>query len=244
MVPLRLNPKLDPAPFARIYAEQKMVQIEDIFEPEIADAIERTLASLPWKLLAQDEAGQNVMLSREQLAAMPQDARARFEQSMRQRAAANLGYTYFAYPMIEAAVSGWDPQHPIHRLTQFLNSPPFLEFARALISFPNLTKIDAHASNYMRGHYLTRHVDDGARKERRAAYTLGLTRKWEPDWGGLLLFLDDKQNVTRGFVPRFNVLTVFDGLMLHSVTQVAGFAPAQRLSVAGWFRDDPLPARQ
>jgi Rps23 Pro-64 3,4-dihydroxylase Tpa1-like proline 4-hydroxylase len=46
--------------------------------------------------------------------------------------------------------------------------------------------------------------------------------------------------VQRGFVPRFNTLTVFDGLRLHSVSSISTFAPQPRLSVAGWFRDDAL----
>ncbi|MBY0562642.1 MAG: 2OG-Fe(II) oxygenase [Hyphomonadaceae bacterium] len=243
MLSFRLNPALDVVGLARTYAQDKIVQIEDMFDPQTADAMEVAMRGLPWRLLCQNERGESILLSREELVAMSKEERARFEGGIRERAAANLGYTYFAYPMIDALLAGREPGHPIHALTEFLNSAPFLEFARTLIGCPGLTKIDGHATNYQRGHYLTRHIDDGARKERRAAYTLGFTRKWEPDWGGLLLFLDEKNNVRRGFLPRFNVLTVFDGLMLHTVTQVSGFAPAARLSVAGWFRDDPLPAR-
>lgn len=239
MVQLRLNPALDPAPYARIYAEQKCVQIANLFEPEVADALERVLLALPWRLLCQNEFRETVLLTQDQLRAMSPEARKALEDGIRQRAAENFGYTYYAYPMLEAAQKGWDPEHPIHALTAFLNSPEFIDFAGKLIGHPGLTKIDAHASNYQRGQYLTRHKDDGARKERRAAYTIGFSRNWQPDWGGLLLFLDDNGDVLRGFKPRFNVLTVFDGLMLHSVTSVSTFAPAGRMSVAGWFRDDP-----
>ncbi|MEQ1493596.1 MAG: 2OG-Fe(II) oxygenase family protein, partial [Terricaulis sp.] len=66
---------------------------------------------------------------------------------------------------------------------------------------------------------------------------LGFSRKWEPDWGGLL-FLDENKDISRAYLPRFNTLTVFDGLRLHSVSAVSAFAPAPRLSVVGWFRDD------
>jgi len=67
-----------------------------------------------------------------------------------------------------------------------------------------------------------------------------MTKDWQPDWGGLLLFLDDKQDVVQGFLPRFNVLTVFDINYLHTVTQVSSFAGKLRTSVTGWFRDDAV----
>jgi Rps23 Pro-64 3,4-dihydroxylase Tpa1-like proline 4-hydroxylase len=189
-------------------------------------------------LICQNDDRQTILLTMEELERMPKEDRRRLEEGIRRRAADNFGYTYYAYPMIEARTRGLDPQHPIHALTDFLNSRPFIDFAKTLISCPSLTKVDAHASNYQRGHYLTRHVDDGAQKERRAAYTIGFSRRWQPDWGGLLLFLESGGDVIRGLAPRFNVLTVFDGLQLHSVSAISTFAPAPRLSVAGWFRDD------
>ncbi|WP_395647167.1 2OG-Fe(II) oxygenase [Terricaulis sp.] len=240
MTQLRLNPAIDVQAYARTYAANKVVQIPNLFEPEIAEALERVLLGAPWKLLCQNEFGENILLSQEQLKIMRPEARKELEDGIRERAARNLGYTYYAYPMIEALKRGDNREHPIHALTMFLNSPEFVAFARALISDPRVTKIDAHASNYQRGHYLTRHVDDGAQKERRAAYTIGFSRNWQPDWGGLLAFLDDNLDFKRAYIPRFNTLTVFDGLMPHTVTSVSSFAPNGRISVAGWFRDDPL----
>ena len=239
---LRLNPALDPAPFARFYAAQKAIQIPGLFEEALAYQIEAALLALPWRLICQNDAGQNVVLTRDEIAAMSAEQRRALEDGIRRRAAENFGFTYFTYPMIEARLGNWNPGHPIHALTDFLNSAEFIAFAKTLIGEPRLIKIDCHATNYQPGHFLTRHVDEGDKYERRAAYTIGLSRKWEPDWSGLLLFLDEQLNIKRGFTPGFNVLTVFDGLMPHTVTAVSTFAPAPRLSIAGWFRDD-TPAK-
>jgi SM-20-related protein len=241
---LRLNPSLDAEVHARAYAETKCVQINGLFEPAIADVLEQTLLSLPWRLVTQDERQHNILLTRDLLAAMSPAEKQKLEEGVRARAAQNFGYCYFCYPMIDARLGGWDEGHPIHALTDFLNSPDFLAFARTIIGNPAVTKIDAQASNYRCGHFLTRHKDDGAKQERRAAYTIGFSRNWQTDWGGLLMFIDDKLDVTRAFLPRFNVLTVFDGMMLHAVSPVSAFAPAPRLSIAGWFRDDPPAGRQ
>jgi len=135
------------------------------------------------------------------------------------------------------------PDHPIHDLTNFLNSAEFIAFARAIIGDAKVSKIDCFASAYQRGHFLTRHKDEGEKLERRAAYTIGFSRNWQPDWGGLLMFLDDNNDVSRALLPRFNTLTVFDGLKLHAVSPISSFAPQSRLSIAGWFRDDPVARR-
>lgn len=239
MPDIRLNPTLDPAPFARIYAQKKCVQITPLFEDDVADALAKAVASLPWRLVCQNDAGQNLLLTAEQVKQMPPAEKQALDAGIRQRAANNLGFTYLTYPMVHAVLENWDPGHPIHLLTQFLNSRELIDFAGAVIGHKSLTKTDAHATNYQRGHYLTRHIDDGERKERRAAYTLGFSREWQPDWGGLLLFLTPDGDVISGLRPRFNTLTIFDGLQLHAVSSVSNFVTAQRLSIAGWFRDDP-----
>jgi Rps23 Pro-64 3,4-dihydroxylase Tpa1-like proline 4-hydroxylase len=141
--------------------------------------------------------------------------------------------------MIEAYMRGWDPGHPIHLATEFINSPEFLELGRRVTGVSAVNKADAHATFYGPGDFLTRHLDEGEDKERRAAYVLGLTEGWQPDWGGLLLFLKDNQDVREGYLPRFNVLTIFDIKYLHTVTQVSSFAGGGRYSITGWFRDDP-----
>lgn len=234
----RINRKLDLAAYAKTYAEHGIVQIQNLFDDDTADHIESVLLSLPWRLVCQDDSKRNIILLPEQLRAMPAEERAALEAGIRRRAAENFGYAYLTYPMIQAAMSRWDPGHPIHEITMLLNSPAFVSMAREIISCPGVVKLDAQASIYRPGNFLTRHVDDGQKLERRAAYTIGFTRKWEPDWGGLLMFVDDNKDISRAYLPRFNTLTVFDGLRLHSVSAISAFAPVPRLSIVGWFRDD------
>ena len=234
----RINRNLDLASYARTYAEEGLVQIPNLFDEETAAQIESVLLSLPWRLVCQDDSKKNVILTAEQMRAMSAEERAALEGGIRKRAAENFGYAYLTYPMIQAALSRWDPGHPIHDITLLMNSPTVLSIAREIINCPGLAKTDAQASNYRPGNFLTRHIDDGLKLERRAAYTIGFTRRWEPDWGGLLMFVDEKKDISRAYLPRFNTLTIFDGLRLHSVSAVSAFAPLPRLSIVGWFRDD------
>ena len=245
-IELRLNPDLDPADFAPVYRERKLVQIPDILPRDAADAVEAMLRrNIQWRLVF-PEPSQTPGARETIVQITKQDAESMGRAAMQQRLAGvmerareNIGFLYNAYPMIEAYMKGWEPGHPIHQLTEFLNSPEFLEFGRAVIGADVITKADAQATLYRGGNFLTRHVDEGYDKERRAAYTFGFTRRWEPDWGGLLMFLDGDHNVTRGLVPRFNTLSLFDGRLLHTVSAVSPFAGAGRFQITGWLRDDP-----
>lgn len=243
---LRLNPDLDPADFAPAYARDRLVRVPEVFEPETADAIEEVLMrSLRWRLVFPEpssNAGEpetTIVLTQEEIAAMGRQAMAERMQGVMVRARDNYGYLYQSYPMIQAYTAGWDPGHPIHQITEFLNSEEFLEFGRIVIGAELITKADVQATLYARGNFLTRHTDEGHDRERRAALTLGFTRKWEPDWGGLLAFFDEDLDIRRALTPRFNMLSIFDGRIMHSVSPVAPFAGAGRYQITGWLRDDP-----
>ena len=60
---LRLNPALDPAPFAAAYARDGVVQVPALFDPEVADDIAAVLErGTPWSLVHSDEAGREQIL--------------------------------------------------------------------------------------------------------------------------------------------------------------------------------------
>ncbi|WP_019960245.1 2OG-Fe(II) oxygenase [Woodsholea maritima] len=249
-VELRLNPDLDVAHFKAIYQRDGLVQIPDILPFETANALHEVLSkSIPWKMVFAESSPQQgtpdriTQLSNDDIQAMGQAAFGQKMNTVMAMARNNLGFLYHSYPMIQAAIEGWDPGHPIHHLTQFLNSREFLDFGCAVIGAETITKADAQATLYAPNNFLTRHVDDGFNKERRAAYTFGFTPHWEPDWGGLLMFLDKDKNIRQGYLPRFNTLTLFDGLRIHSVSCVSPFAGAGRYQITGWLRDDPIPGR-
>ena len=241
---LRLNPSLTAEDYIDTYRRDGFVQIADVLEPDLADYLAIVLEShTPWRLVHGAGSGPTYLTPAE-IQAMGRPAFAAIMDTVMARAAENHGYLYQVYPMIKAYLEGWDPGHPLHAVTEFLQSDEVREFGRRVIGADRVTKVDAQATFYGRGHYLTRHVDQGDKSERRAAYTLGFSRDWEPDWGGLLAFITPDRDVERAWTPGFNVLTLFDGLRMHSVTAVAPFAPRPRYSITGWLRDDPPAGRQ
>lgn len=127
---------------------------------------------------------------------------------------------------------GW----AMDRLVDGYNSPEVLGIVAELTGEP-VNRFHGDATRYLPGHFLTRH-DDGRRRARRVlAAVLGLC-DWQADWGGLLLFHDDADEISRGWVPQFNTLSLFSVPQPHSVSAVTQLAPYPRLAIAGWFYSD------
>ena len=234
---LRLNPALKASDFSADFARDGVVQITPLFEPEVAQALAQMLEqAMPWdRALSTPDNGFEV-LDRPALTALGPAAVGERIKAVSARAAKGFAFVYLAYPMISAVLAGRDPNHPIHDLTHWINSREFLDFGQAVIGAEDVIKADAQASLYRPGDFLTLHDDAKSGADRRAAYTMGFTRQWRPDWGGQLLFHDQAGQIERGFMPTFNTLTLFRVPKDHSVAPVAPYAAAPRLSVVGWLR--------
>jgi SM-20-related protein len=236
---IRLNPTLDARDYAGEFRRDGVVQIFDFLTPDSADRIEAALkTATPWGLSLSDAQGRGEWLSPLSLQALGRDGVAARARIAMEAARTGFGFSYLAYPIIEAFLNGRDPGHPTHALLELLNSPDARDFCADVAGETGITKIDAQATLFRPGDFLTLHNDTGV-GERRAAYTIGLTRDWRTDWGGQLLFHDQAGDITRGLRPQFNVLTLFKAPQWHSVAPVAPYAGAPRLSITGWLRDDP-----
>ena len=96
--------------------------------------------------------------------------------------------------------------------------------------------MDAQATRYRPGHFLTQHDDHAEGKDRLFAYVLNLTPQWIADWGGLLMFLTDDGHVAAAYTPRWNALNILKVPQPHAVSVVAPFARGARHSITGWIR--------
>lgn len=243
MIQLKVNPALDLRSYAKAYQRDGYVQIPDFLDAATAEHVARVLQQgTPWEIALSRADGGAETITRAELQSLgAQGLRPKVEAVVRQ-ARDGFAFVYLSYPMIRAYLEQREPGHPLHQVTEFLNSGQFLDAGAAVTGERGLTKVDAQASWYRPGDFLTLHNDHGV-GERRAAYTLGFTRNWRPDWGGQLLFHDDDGQITRGLTPRFNALTLFKVPRLHSVASVASYAGEPRLSIVGWLRNDP-PAKR
>lgn len=233
---IRINPQVDANTARATYLREGMVQIADIFEPHVAEHIATMLETLTYDLAFEGEDSRPAILSAAQAEAGGEELADRLR-GLNARSGDGYGFLYQAYPLITAYLTKRDAEHPIHRLTEFLNGE-FVAFGAYVTNQPHVAKADGQLTRYRPGDFIGLHNDIGSEaSDRLTAYTLGFTRQWRADWGGQLLFHDDAGDVTRGFIPRFNTLSLFRVPQMHSVAPVAPYAKAPRHSVVGWLRN-------
>lgn len=167
--------------------------------------------------------------------------RARFDALAHREAARGFHYMFDTVRISTPLEKGRPLPAAWREVAAFLNGGPFLDFIRALTGDPRGAYVDAQATRFRPGHYLTEHDDEKPEAGRLYAYVLNLTPDWRVDWGGLLNFIDEDGHVAEGYTPSFNALNIFRVPQRHAVSFVAPFAVAPRLSITGWIRDAVPP---
>jgi Rps23 Pro-64 3,4-dihydroxylase Tpa1-like proline 4-hydroxylase len=227
-----LNPELDRALLAAEFARRGHVQIPQLLDRESAQRVYACLTEeTPFSLIFND--GEKQLEYHDLTAQQRQD----FTRAAWRRV--GLRTFQFLYEQHILTLDGQtyaDRDHYWARVTDFLNGPEFLELVREITGMPAIDFADAQASVYRAGHFLTSHGDESATAKRQAAYVLGMTPSWRPEWGGLLEFIGQDGHIESGYVPNFNSLRLFRVPINHYVSCVAPYAMTGRYSVTGWLR--------
>ena len=237
---LELNPDLDRASLASVFASRGRLQVRDVLSVASAERIRSIIArQTPWGLAWQAGGDGPHLMKAEQLKTLSQaevgSIQKRLVEATRGQAYA---FIYSSYPLVTAYLERWRPGSAEEKLLDELNGAEFLDFLREITGIAEIRKVDGQATLYRPGHFLSHHDDSEPERGRRVAYVLNLTAgDWRPEWGGYLNFYDERFDVEEGLRPRFNSLNLFSVPQLHAVTQVASFAPTGRFAITGWARD-------
>ena len=137
-----LNQALDVAYWRRRLASDGRVQIPDFLQLPAARTIHHWLErKVPWQLAVRGE-GRSRAVSAEEYAAMGEAERHALLASAADEAKAGFSFAYESYQMITAYLDRRDPGLELLRVTEFLNAPPFLEFARQITGDRRIAKAD------------------------------------------------------------------------------------------------------
>lgn len=218
------------------------VHIPHIFPDAIAQALSSALIEeTEWTLVL--NGGETIHdLRAAQLSALKPHQFEQFADAVEMSAREEFQYVHDAFRIDDAVEKGAAAPQLLRDLYLFVNSPPFLEFAKSITGDERMTYVDMQATRYRPGHFLTTHTDEGPGKNRLYAYVFNLTPMWRVDWGGILLFSDKNGRVVEGFPPAFNALNILKVPTPHSVSMVTPSAVGARYSFTGWMRAiDPPP---
>jgi SM-20-related protein len=235
-----LNPALNASDFTQQFAEQRLIRIDNIFKAEEADKIHHCLAKqVPWNIHWYDHSregsAKSCAMTQKSYQQLTNEQRMALHQQVVQSAATGYQYLYNGFDLIKAHREQIAPELYIHNVMAYLASDELFNFIQTVTGDSDINQVDGHATRFIRGHFLKKHVDSSPFEHRRFAYVLGFTPEWQTDWGGLTIFMDEQLKPTCSLLPEFNSLTLFEVPINHCVTQVAGYVPAQRLSITGWF---------
>ena len=233
-----LDSSIDPENLAADYSARGRIRIEPFLSADSAAALADHLrVRTDWRLALKGESDRvfefdepaRAGMSGEQLRALEKLA-----------APDRPGFRYL-YERIWAvdAKNGREADTLLADFADFLGGETVLGLLRRITGANDVGFVDAQATRYAPGHFLTIHDDAKQAHNRRAAYVLGLTEKWRTEWGGLLMFHDPQGDVEEAWRPRFNSLTLFSVPQLHSVSAVIPSAPSARYSVSGWLMPSP-----
>lgn len=207
--------------------EHGHVVVQDILEPADAAALaDRVAAIKEWDFAFTTPQGPCCLDAARITAQTPQQRQNMMAQ-LTQQAQRGFSMAYQRRDVVPGPAAD-------EQLAEWIKGPHLLNAIKDLTGDNSLDRVDGHLSQYTAGSYLSSHDDTYAGKERRFAFVLGLTRRWQADWGGLLHFTTNQGTVTKTLVPGFNTLTVFSVPQMHFVSQVASYAPERRLTVTGW----------
>jgi Rps23 Pro-64 3,4-dihydroxylase Tpa1-like proline 4-hydroxylase len=218
------------------YARDSRVLIDGILDAGAAEALYQCLLrEIPWEVVFRR--GTDVItLTDTDLARLQPRERDQLMMLVQAQASTDFQFVYWKFSMVDAYRKQILPHLMTHRLLEALASEATIEVVRRITGQTDIKRVDAQATLYRPGNFLTAHSDEQQGEyNRRAAYVIQLCRDWKADWGGLLHFVNDRGEVTQTFTPRFNSMALFAVPQEHMVSMVAPFAPGPRFGITGWF---------
>lgn len=234
MSSLALNPDLDAGGLAAEYAARGRVRIANFMDTAGLRALHGEIVRREdWRQLFIGSNG-IVELDRLTRAAMDADALAALEHQVQERACLGFQYRYEGLRIPEPDEPA--PGDALADFARFMAGREVLSFLETVIGRDNLAFGEGQATAYAPGDFLTCHDDGVTGRNRVAAFVLGMTPQWRPEWGGLLMFHADDDSTLDAHVPRFNTLDLFAVPQRHSVSFVSPSAPGRRLALTGWLR--------
>lgn len=219
----------------RLLARTGRVHLPGFLEDEAAKLMFGALQQVEWRLVVNTDAGAYDFAAADLEALGPTRQRDLLA-AVHSRASKQFQFMFDSFRISDLSEAGDLKGGMLFDLFNELNSEGVLATLREVTGEPDIAYLDAQATRYRPGHFLTVHDDHVEEKHRLFAYVINLTPYWIADWGGLLMFVDEDGHVAEAYTPRWNALNILRVPQPHAVSVVAPFAPRDRFSITGWMR--------
>ena len=216
-------------------ARSGRIHIPGFLDESAARTTHEAMQAADWRLAVNGDAG-SYDLSAANIAALNPGQQEKLVGAIHAKARTGFQFMFDSFRLSDLFESGALVDGALADLFSTLNSEPYLALMREITGNPRIAYIDAQATRYRPGHFLTTHDDDVEGKNRLFAYVINLTPNWRVDWGGVLMFVDEDGHVAEAYTPRWNALNIMRVPQQHAVSIVAPFAAGARYSITGWMR--------
>ena len=154
-----LSTSLDASAIADAFSEHGYVSIPKILPGENAKRLQNALSNFTdWNLVFNNR-GKHVDLSSAQVHSMQPLAAQQLQSAIYAQASTEFQYIYNNYPIFDAHKEGRNRDHVLHKFYEWLDSEDFLDFARTVTGFDDISFVDAQATRFSPGHFLSSHDD-------------------------------------------------------------------------------------
>jgi len=233
MFALKENLKIEP--LAKSYSELERISVKNILTTSSALSLREYLLGMPEWNLAFKVGDKHFDVSATGFAQLDSIERDSFLREIYLSAGNDFGYMYKNCPIYDLVKVNKCPQF-LEVFYEYINSQEFIKFLKGITGFENIDFLDAQATCYDAGHFLTSHDDVIKGKNRLAAFVFNFSQEWKSEWGGNLTFYNSKGEVDDVFVPSFNSLSLFTVGKQHAVTMVNKSVEQSRFAITGWLR--------
>lgn len=226
-VDIKLNPDLDWDEARAMLTNYERAHLPGFLTDEAAVALYKCLRDdIPWSVVF-NSGEKSYDLDAAQVDSIPEIDRLKLSEGLSAQASEAFQFVFHNYRADELTKDDASRHLLIHKYYDFVNGEEFKKFIRYISDIEDIDYVDAQATKYVHGHFLSKHDDLNQEKGRRLAMICNLTPKWNADWGGLLTFYDEHGHIAEGFQPTFNALNLLYVGQEHSVTYVTPFAGAR-----------------
>ena len=232
LLPLELNPGLDTVELGEGFRRDGRVRVRRVFTQGAPELFHYLEATEDWIQLVNHETGAHEIAWSEWRVPGAR-CRSELEPDMLARAVDGFQYSYAA---LRIPAAGEHEENPVlAALAELMRGEPMQGLLEGITGLVAPTFTDGQVTAYGGEDFLTGHDDNLTGSGRKVAFVLGLSPRWRPEWGGLLLFHELGGIDCVGLVPQFNTLDLFAIPRYHSVSMVTRAAPRRRFSVTGWL---------